>query len=146
MKARNLTTAAKRTGLVFLTIIFLATALNAQSSKLENKEINKAAIENLIAGIKSENDGVKRDCIYYAAIYGIQDAVDVLKSELENEENSGTCALMALALYKLGEKTGSEALSKYILIDWNEKIRDINATFAETDDYQNNITVTDAKK
>ncbi len=146
MEARNLTTAVKKTGLVLLVVIFFATTLSAQGPKVEKQILGKAAIKNLVAGIESSNDGVKLDCIYYAAIYGIHDAVDMLKSELKKEKNPSTRVLIALALYKLGVNAGGETLSKYVLIDWEEKVRSIDEAFGRTNKYQNTVTASAEKE
>lgn len=144
MKASNLTTTAKKTGLVLLTVFLLTAASNAQSVKKNSYKLDKAAIENLTAGIKSLNNGVKKDCIYFSAIYGVQEAVDVLKTELENEKNPSTRALIALALFKLGVQAQTEELSGYVTIDWDERIRDINSEFEKH--YKNSVTSVSKKK
>lgn len=146
MKSTNLTTAVKKAGLVLLTITLLATATNAQENKYENKAITETAIANLICGIKNENEGVKRDCIYYAAVYKIYETIDALKEQLDDEENSSTRALIALALNKLGEDPGSEALSKYVSVDWNTRLKDTAAAFTTTNDYQAKVKAPANKK
>ncbi len=146
MKSTNLITAVKKAGLVLLTITLLATATNAQENKYGSKAITKATIANLIRGIKNENEGIKRDCIYYAAVYEIHETIDALKEQLDDEENSSTRALIALALNKLGEDPGSEALYKYVTVDWNERLKDTKAAFTTTNDYQAKVKVQTNKK
>ena len=144
MKATNLTTTVKRTSIVLLTVLFLATTAGAQNVKAESSIANKAAVENLIAGIKSDNNGLKRDCIYFAAIYGVQEAVDVLSKELKNEKNLSNRVLIALALYKLGAGTGEEDLSKYVSIDWDARASDIASEASSR--YIKKLSVTGNKK
>lgn len=143
MKATNLTTVAKRTSIVILTVLFLVTTVGAQNVKAESQKVNKLAIENLIAGIKSDNDGLKRDCIYYAAIYGIEDAVDVLKEQLDKEKNPSNRVLIALALYKLGVKPEKGELAGYISIDWDTKVKKMAEMFGNG--YHEGITSSDKK-
>ena len=143
MKAANLTTTVKKASIVLLTALFLATTVGAQNVKAEKSKPNKLAIENLIKGIKSDNDGLKRDCIYYAAIYGVGEAADVLKSELKSEDNPSTRVLIALALYKLGVKTDEAVLTGYVSIDWDAKLKNMAETFK--DKFQQNVTVSGGK-
>ena len=144
MKATNLTTAVKRVSLVILTVLFLATSVNAQNVKTEKKKPNKLAIENLIKGIKSDNEGLKRDCIYFAAVFGNKEVVDVLKDELETENNPSTRVLIALALYKLGVKTDDTVLAGYVSIDWDKKLREMAEMFNTP--YSETVTISGGKK
>jgi hypothetical protein len=96
---------------VYFTVILLAVSfagieVSPQSLPIEEITTNKYALDNLIAGIKSENCGVKQSAIYFAAKYRIKDVQDVLLDELRNENEPCTRVLIALVLYELGNADG----------------------------------------
>lgn len=122
MKASKVTT-VKKAGLALLTALFLTTSVFAAGSSTGNKKLSADTKHNIIEGIKSPNYGVKRDCIYYSAIYDVKEAVDVLKDELEKENDPRTNVLITLALYKLGETDGSGEITNSALVEWNEKVK-----------------------
>ncbi len=125
MKASKVTT-VKKAGLALLTALFLTTSIFAADSSTGNYKLSKDAKHNIVQGIKSPNFGVKRDCIYYSAIYNIKEAVDVLKEELEKENDPRTNVLITLALYKLGETNVPGEIYGAALVEWNEKVKFIS--------------------
>jgi hypothetical protein len=96
---------------------------NAQSLPIDEITKNKYALDNLIAGIKSENCGVKRSAIYFAGKYGIKDVQDVLLEELKNENEPCTRILMALVLYELGNSDGLLLVRNMIRNDGDRNAR-----------------------
>lgn len=122
MKALKVTT-VKKAGLFFLTVFFFTATISAAGFSTSNNKLSKEAKHNIVEGIKSKNDGVKRDCIYYSALYDIKEAVDVLKDELENEKDPRTNVLISLALYKLSDNDNAREVYGSALLDWNEKVK-----------------------
>lgn len=128
---------------VFL-ILLIATAVigsssNAQTSHKKTKVLSEKGRVNLLAGISSDNPGVKRDCIYFAALYGIKEAEKILIEESENVKDPSTRVLIALALYKLGEQDVNSGIFTLALDDWHYRVgeisdlivKDINASTIE---------------
>jgi HEAT repeat protein len=104
--------------LTTLSVVTLAASnLFAQGKKLNNTVSSKRAAENLIAGIKSENEGLKRSSIYFAGKYEVKETINTLIDLLEEEKNPANRVLIALALYKIGSAEGLEAIKELSLND-----------------------------
>jgi hypothetical protein len=115
---------------ILLVISFTGIEVSPQSLPIEEITSNKYALDNLIAGIKSENCGVKRSAIYFAAKYRIKDVQDVLLDELRNENEPCTRVLIALVLYEFENADGL-----LLLRDIKKTDADKNARRMATDIY-----------
>ena len=111
MKARNLTSTVKKAGLVFFTMLTFAGYVFAQTTN---------------GDIQSDNDGVKKDCIYFAAIYDVKEAYETLDEQLKNENNPSLRVLISLALCKLSDPNGVNSVDNDTLLDWREKVSSIS--------------------
>ena len=118
-----------RTKLViaYLSILFVATIgeLTAQTNSISIKDItnDKYALDNLLDGINSENDGVKRSSIYFAGHYRIAEAEEALIEQLKKELNPSNRILIALVLYELVSEDGLLEVKKLANNDDNLKVR-----------------------
>lgn len=92
----------------------------------------KAAVANLIQGIKSDNTGLMKCSVYFAGKYRVKEAVPVLIDELNSANESNCKVLIALSLYLIGDEKGIEAVYKIAKTDRNERVRHMcNAIYAE---------------
>ena len=111
----------------FLTVVLLAAVLTgsvySQSNSIRDITANKYALKNLIAGIHSDNDGVKRNSIYFAGYYRVAETEDALISQLTKEENPSTRILISLVLYEIGSEKGLNEVKNLSLNDENAKVR-----------------------
>ena len=111
----------------FLTAVLLAAVLTGsgytQSNSIKDITAHKYALENLIAGIHSENDGVRRNSIYFAGYYKIVEAEDALIAQLKMEKDPSTRILIALVLYELGSEEGLLEVKDLSKNDENAKVR-----------------------
>jgi len=111
----------------FLTAVLLAVVLTGsgytQSNSIKDITAHKYALENLIAGIHSENDGVRRSSIYLAGYYRITQTEDALIDQLKKEKNASTRILIALVLYELGSEKGLFEVKDLSLNDKEAKVR-----------------------
>ena len=111
----------------FLTAVLLAAVLMGsgytQSNSIKDITAHKYALENLIAGIHSENDGVRRSSIYLAGYYRITQTEDALIDQLKKEKNASTRILIALVLYELGSEKGLFEVKDLSLNDKEAKVR-----------------------
>ena len=111
----------------FLTVVLLAAVLMGsgytQSNSIKDITAHKYALENLIAGINSENDGVRRNSIYFAGYYKIVETEDALIHQLKVENDPSTRILIALVLYELGSEEGLLEVKDLSLNDENAKVR-----------------------
>ncbi len=116
MKAKRLLTA------VLLTAVLMGNGY-AQKNSIKDVTDNKYALRNLVAGIQSENNGVKRSSIYFAGKYRIAEAENALIDQLKEETNPSTRILIALVLYEMGSEEGLMEIQKLSMNDENAKVR-----------------------
>jgi len=111
----------------FLTAVLLAAVLTgsvfSQANSIRDITANKYALKNLIAGIHSDNDGVKRNSIYFAGYYRVVETEDALISQLKKEEKPSTRILISLVLYEIGSEKGLNEVKDLSLNDENAKVR-----------------------
>lgn len=111
----------------FLTTVLLAAVLMgtgyAQKNSIKDVTENQYALLNLVAGIQSDNTGVKRSAIYFAGKYRIAEAEETLIDLLNEEEDAGTRILIALVLYEMGSEEGLLEVQKLSLNDEDAKVR-----------------------
>ena len=141
MKSTNLTSTIKNAVLaVFVMLAFAGVTFAQTSDFVSHHQLTKLDIVNLKAGIQSDVDGVKRDCIYFAAIYNIKEAVEPLNKQLKEENNPSMRVLISLALCKLSESTGIQSVDNETLLDWREKVSVIsNAIINENMDHTSGV-------
>jgi len=111
----------------FLTAVLLAVVLTGsgytQSNSIKDITAHKYALDNLIAGIQSENDGVRRNSIYFAGYYKIVETEDALIAQLKEEKDPSTRILISLVLLELGSEEGLLEVKDLSLKDKDAKVR-----------------------
>jgi hypothetical protein len=111
----------------FLTAVLLAAVLAgsvyAQKNSIKDVTPNKHALENLVAGIHSDNTGVKRSAIYFAGKYRIAESEEALIAQLKEENDPSTRILIALVLYEMGSEEGLLEVKDLSLRDKDAKVR-----------------------
>jgi HEAT repeat protein len=111
----------------FLTAVLLAAVLTgsvySQSNSIKDITAHKYALVNLIAGIHSENDGVRRNSIYFAGYYKIAETEEALIAQLKMEKDPSTRILIALVLYELGSEEGLSEVKVLSMKDKDAKVR-----------------------
>lgn len=111
----------------FLTVVLLAVLLTgslyAQKNSINDLTSNKYALQNLVAGIQSENTGVKRSSIYFAGKYRIAETESALIAQLKQEKDPSTRILIALVLYEMGSVEGLIAVKELAQNDKDAKVR-----------------------
>lgn len=109
-----------------LALLIFSAASFAQSKNSATVFNNKYAIQNLVKGINSENEGVKRNSIYFAGKYGVKEAINPLLDLLQTEENPNTRILIALSLFYINGPEGLHAVKKLAQNDENSKVRNMS--------------------
>jgi HEAT repeat protein len=111
----------------FLTAVLLAAVLTgsvyAQKNSIKDVTPNKHALENLVAGIHSDNTGVKRSAIYLAGKYRIAESEEALIAQLKEENDPSTRILIALVLYEMGSEEGLLEVKELSLTDKDARVR-----------------------
>jgi len=123
MKLQNLIQSKLLSTLVVMILLLFVSSLHAQNVSIKDLTINKYALQNILSGIKSDNEGVKRSCIYFAGKYKIAETEAALIEQLKLEEDPSTRILIALVLYELGSMEGLEVVKKLALEDENWEVR-----------------------
>ena len=108
---------------LLLTIFLLSSAAIAQKQSIGDVTTNEHALKNLIAGIQSENDGLKRSSIYFAGKYRIAEVENILINQLQKEEDPSTRILIALVLFEMGSIEGLLVVQRLAQNDDNERVR-----------------------
>ena len=109
--------------LAILLVIALSADVSLQAQSNKYKNVTENSIKTLKQGIKSDNTGLKKSCIYMAGFYKIDEAVEVLTEQLSEEKDPGTKILIALSLYNIGNPEGLEAIKKLAGKDSNSEVR-----------------------
>ena len=123
MKNQELTQSKLLTLFVVVILFISVSSLPAQNNSIKDLTLNKYALQNLLAGIKSDNEGVQRSSIYFAGKYRIAESESALIEQLSKEENPSTRILIALVLFEMGSLEGLDAVKKLALHDVDPKVR-----------------------
>lgn len=88
----------------------------ANISSIEGKNYTEKQFDNFIrnleVAIQAENTGLRRSAVYLAGLYSLNEVVPVLIKQLEKENDDNIKILIALALYRIEDPAGIEAVDK----------------------------------
>ena len=119
--------------IVLLTITSLGLAAEpAREGRLINKEV---VVENLMIGLKSDNNGLISSSAFYLGEIKSQEAVIPLMKILKNSDEEELRIRAALSLLKIGDARGIYAIKRAIKFDESKRVRDICSKF-----YNNYLT------
>ncbi|PKL87761.1 MAG: hypothetical protein CVV23_13740 [Ignavibacteriae bacterium HGW-Ignavibacteriae-2] len=108
-------------------VIIVLILFSADKPLTANNKPNENAIKNLINGINSQNDGLKRSSIYLSGCYKINETVDALVKLIDHEVNISTKLLIIRSLYNIGDLKGMIKIHDISLYDENDNVRSIAA-------------------
>lgn len=139
MKKNRTENSAKVTSyLLVLALLLGSTPLYAQNPVKDAINKNANAIGNLVNGIKSDNEGLKRSSIYLAGYYKIEEVVPALTEQLHKEKNESNRLLIALTLNEIGTPEAVNVLKELSKQDGSEKVKRIsNAVLIERANHYN---------
>ena len=123
MKSRNSAKSKIFTFVLVIAMLLPASFILAQNNSIKDVTSHKYALDNLLGGIKSENEGVRRSSIYFAGKYKISEAEQALIEQLKNEPNPKTRTLIAFVLFELGSEDGLAEVKKLARSDVDPKVR-----------------------
>jgi len=112
---------------VLMSNILFAQNLSQNTTKAANSGFTERAIKSLMVGIESDNAGLKKSSIYLSGMYELDGVVETLISQLRKETDPDTRILIALALYKIGNKEGLDAIEELVKNDDNSKVKRISS-------------------
>ena len=104
---------------VFFTVLFTlisAPGASAKSGGFYSATTEKQSfmINNLKAGIMSDNQGLRRSSIYYAGCYQVAELTSSLIEQLDKEPLVRNRKLILLSLYKTGGDKALKAIEDYV--------------------------------
>ena len=94
-------------------------------------------IANLAVAIQAENDGLRKSAVYLSGLYSLYEVVPVLISQLEKENNADIKILIALALYRMEDPAGMQAVEKLYSNTKDARVKRMSK--AILNEYENNI-------
>lgn len=109
--------------LVVILVFFLVTDSFGQNKKISDLSKHKYALQNLVMGIHSENNGVRESAIYLAGQYRFIDTEDALIEQLKVEKKSDIKVLIGLALFRMSSEKGMNELQRLASKDENSRVR-----------------------
>ena len=116
-----------------LLVLTAAVLISVTSTQAQvQRSFSENEIENLISGINSENNGLMRSSVYFAGKYQIEAAVETLVDKLEDEEEPSNVILIAMAIYKIGDRDALMKVLDTAKSSENERVKHmLNAIVAE---------------
>ncbi len=99
--------------------------LHKKFTKASRPDIPEIVIKNLEMGLRSDNDGLKKSCMYLAGFYEIEELVGPLVELLPNEKNPDTRIMIALTLYKIGTPEAINAVKQLAKTDGDPVVKRI---------------------
>jgi len=124
--------------LVAILFVFLISDSFGQNQKVSGLAKNKYALENLVAGIQSVNDGLRESAIYLAGEYRFIDTEDALLKQLKVEKQSDIKVLIGLALFRMGSDKGMKELQNLAVTDGDARVR--RMSYAIYNEYLVNVS------
>ena len=109
--------------LVAIIFVLLVTDTFGQNQKISDLSKHKYALQNLVIGIHSENEGVRESSIYFAGQYRFIDTEDALIEQLKVEKDSDIKVLIGLALFRMNSEKGMNELQMLTKKDSNPRVR-----------------------
>ena len=111
---------------VLLTNNIIAQPLCTLAGNIKSGFTEKA-VRSLAMGIESDNAGLKKSCIYFAGLYEIEEVVGTLVEQLKKESDADTRILIALSLYRIGNKEALDAVEELAKSDYSSKVKRISS-------------------
>lgn len=115
---------------LLLLLLFCASFVYAQDSvKVVSKITEEDIVLNYLAGVKTDNLGLKVSAAFYLGERQSQKAVIPLMNVLKSDPNPEARIMAALSLYKIGDERGLFAVQRAVDYDQNEQVRKICKIF-----------------
>lgn len=110
---------------VAIVMVGLAFTFGQVNSFTDQKSFPNKGVENLLAGINSDNQGLRLSCAYYLGYYKISGADNLLVNMLQSDESEEGRIIAALALTQIGSNLGNSAIKQAAVFDKSEKVQDM---------------------
>jgi HEAT repeat protein len=110
---------------VLITVLFLSSVTSASKPTAKKSLITKDVINNLMAGVESDNFGLKTSAAYYLGEYQCSEAVLPLLKILKSDSREEARITAALALFKINDARGIFAVKQAIRFDESSRVKKI---------------------
>jgi hypothetical protein len=119
---------AEKVYFILVAVLFFLLVSNSfgQNQKITDLSKHKYALQNLIMGIQSGNDGVRESSIYFAGQYRFIDTEDALIKQLKVERRSDIKILIGLALFRMNSEKGMNELQRAALRDKDQHVKNMS--------------------
>ncbi len=117
--------------------------LNSQTIIDQEIELSDAAIKSVLQGIKSENEGVKRSCIYFAGKYKIKEASECLVEEFPSLDDGELCSMLVWSLYQIGNESCCKELQIIVKNHDSEELKNFCSNLRKIKEYEMAIANSD---
>jgi len=109
---------------VFMFVHLFNVPSNAQKNNSGDFNLSENAIQNLNMGIKSENKGLKKNSIYFAGLYLVDEAAETLVEQLKVEEDPSLRILITKALYLIDNDKFMKEIKRLAKNDENQNVKE----------------------
>jgi hypothetical protein len=109
--------------LVAILLVLLVSESSGQNKQISDLSNHKYALQNLVMGIHSENEGVRESAIYLAGKYRFVETENELIKQLKMEKEADIKVLIGLALFRMNSEKGMNELQVLSEKDSNSKVR-----------------------
>jgi HEAT repeat protein len=108
---------------------FVMTSYGFNKSDLKNTETRKAAITNLLIGLKTDNYGLRTSSAFMLGELKAEEAVIPLMRMLRTDKLECARIVAALALFKIDNPRGNFAVKQAIRFDDSERVKKMCSHF-----------------
>jgi HEAT repeat protein len=112
------------------------TTLKAQDN--EKVQLKPNEVGNLVSGLKSDNQGLRKNCTYLAGKYRVKEVTEHLIANLKKDMEPNTKILTALVLYRIGDERGMKAVMDLYKNADNKKVAKLAKLICEQYYYLDN--------
>lgn len=115
--------------ILFLLFFFVSFGLAAGPAKWANNDQKEKAVENLLVGLNSDNEGLQSSSAFFLGEYNFREAVIPLMKILKSNAEEELRIQAALALIKIGDARGIYAVKRAGKFDESKRVREICSKF-----------------
>ncbi|QQS38154.1 MAG: HEAT repeat domain-containing protein [Ignavibacteriales bacterium] len=108
---------------VFVLTVIVSSEILAKEPVLPlSKAVQELAVDNLLAGLESDNFGLKTSSAFMLGELASEKAVLPLMKILHTDANEDARIVAALALYKIGDERGLYAVKQAVRFDDSQRV------------------------
>ncbi len=112
-----------------LLILLVMSSYGFNNGSIKDPDTKKAAVVNLLIGLKSDNYGLRTGSAFMLGEIGAEEAVVPLMRMLRTEKCENARIVAALALYKINSPKSIFAVKQAIRFDSSERVRKMCTNF-----------------